>query len=100
MDEGLRAALQSRGLPTDLRALWLVTIDTLREQFAVDHEVSDQGIYGIVVGPAPEAGWFARADEIFWGDNMSTLLATTGETIEEAVVRLALAIFERSDDES
>jgi len=100
MDERLRAVLQSRGLATDLRALWLDTIHTLRTQFTVDHERGDQGIYAIVVGPAPEGGWYARADEMFWGDNMSTLLTTTGDTIEEAVVRLALAVFERSDDES
>lgn len=100
MDEQLRAALHERALPTDLRALWLVTIETLRAQFAVDHERGDRGVYAIVVGPAPEGGWYARADEMFWGENMSTLLATTGETIEEAVVRLALAVFERSDDES
>ncbi len=100
MDESLHAALQARGLPTELRALWLVTIETLRAQFAVDHERGDQGIYAIVVRPAPEGGWSARTDEMFWGENMSTLLETTGDTIEEAVVRLALAVFERSDDES
>jgi hypothetical protein len=100
MDEELRTALQVRGLPKDLRALWLLTIETLREQFTVDHERGDQGSYAIVVGPASEGGWSARADEMFWGDNMSTLLETTGATIEEAVVRLALVVFERSDDES
>ena len=100
MDERLRAALQERALPTELRALWLVTIKALRAQFAVDHERGDQGIYAIVVAPAPERGWAARADEIFWGERMSTLLETTGDTIEEAVVRLALAVFERSDEEA
>ncbi|MDP8972844.1 MAG: hypothetical protein M3N45_06615 [Actinomycetota bacterium] len=99
MDESLHAALQERALPTELRALWLVTIETLRAQFAVDHERGDQGIYAIVVEPAPEHGWSARADEIFWGESISTLLETTGDTIEDAVVRLALAVFERSDDE-
>lgn len=99
MDESLHAALQARGLPTDLRALWLMTIETLREQFAIDHERVDRGIYAIAVGPAPAGGWYARADEIFWAENMSTLLSTTGETIEEAVVRLALAVFERSAGE-
>lgn len=100
MHEQLRALLQERALPTDLRALWLVTIETLRKQFAVDHERGDQGFYAIVVGPAPEGGWFARADEIFWGESMSTLLEAIGDTIEEAVVRLALAVFERTDDGS
>ena len=100
MDERHCSALRSRGLPTDLRALWVVTIETLRKQFAVDHERGDQGIYAIVIEPAPEEGWSARADEIFWGERMSTLLETTGDTIEEAVVRLALAVFERSAGES
>ena len=100
MDESLHAALQERALPTDLRALWLVTIETLRAQFTVDHERGDQGIYAIAIEPAQEHGWTARADEIFWGESMSTLLETTGDTIEEAVGRLALAVFERSDDES
>ena len=98
MNDSLHAALQERGLPTELRALWLVTIETLRAQFAADHARGDQGIYAIVVAPAPNHGWSARADEIFWGESMSTLLETTGDTVEEAVVRLALAVFGRSDD--
>ncbi len=80
MDQVLHAALQARGLPTDLRALWLVTIETLRAQFAVDHERGDQGISAIAVGPAPEHGWSARADEIFWGEHMWRQGATAAQT--------------------